>query len=261
MSDNALTKKAITNAVVKHTAQHPLSVYPMAIALLGGASAFAFGLGPLTTGAMAGGALLALAGWSGNFFFRKQKFANSYIVSIRNKIKEERFSILANIESELMSINETEGLKQLVLFEEKYNNLCNILEKKMDPSELTFIRYSTMAEQVYKAGLDNLESAYLAKKSISAINVKDIADNLLEGDQTKLNPSEKAKAERLKLHNDQNERANFLIGQNEEALTQLDHVTTRLANIKTEQGHAAMDIEQAMSGLSDLIKRTEKYSQ
>jgi len=255
-----LSPKSVQQAVIKKTVQHPVSVYPAAISVLGGATALAFGLNVFSVAALVGGAAVTVFGGLGNYFFKKNDYTNSYINSIRSSIQSDRAKLLSGLEGELASVFQERGIQQMSLFKEKYENLIAILDKKLDRSELTYMRYITMAEQVYLAGIDNLESTYLALKSISAIDVKTISKELSLALEDGKDDLVATLNERLELYKSQQNRAKSLIEQNEQALTQLDHVTTKIANIKTEQGHAVMDIEQAMSELGSLINRTNKYS-
>lgn len=65
---------------------------------------------------------------------------------------------------------------------------------------------------------------------------------------------------RLSLKDEQINRVNELLLTNEKALTQLDHVATKLANIDTRQNRAHVDMEDAMQELQHLISRTEHIS-
>ena len=255
-----LSKKAVSRAVVKKTAQSPGTVYPAVVATLGGLSALAFGLNPLTLGALVVGSVISFSGFAGTYFLGKDRIAGEYINQIRSNIVKRRRAILEGLEEELLDLEEFRGVDQIRLFKEKYNNLVSILGKKLNPEELTYVRYLTIAEQVFLAGIDNLESAGLALKSISAIDIDNLKSQIKQGEHIHSSSTLAALEERLALYNNQVQRSHELIAQNESALTQLDHVTTKLANIKTNQSHAVMDIEEAMSELSNLIIKADKYS-
>lgn len=255
-----ISKSAVTKAVLGKSAQQATTVYPAVVATLGGMSALAFGLNVFTLGALAVGATLGASGFFGNYFFNKDKYAGDYMSSVRARLIKKREALLDGLEEELSAANEYRGVSQIKLFAEKYDNLLSILGKKLNQNELTYMRYLTIAEQVFLGGIDNLESVSLALKSISAIDVENIGWQIDQakqnGDQALVDTLNK----RLTLHEQQLSRATNLLAQNDAALTELDHVTTKLANTKTEQGHAVMDIDDAMSELGSLIKRADKYS-
>lgn len=255
-----ISKAAVTKAVLGKSAQQPTTVYPAVVATLGGMSALAFGLNVFTIGALAVGATLGASGFLGNYFFNKDKYAGDYMGSIRARLIKKRETLLDGLEDELSAENEYRGVSQIKLFSEKYDNLLTILGKKLDQNELTHMRYLTIAEQVFLGGIDNLESVSLALKSISAIDVENIGWQIDEAKQNGNQALIETLNKRLSLHEQQRARAADLLAQNDAALTELDHVTTKLANTKTEQGHAVMDIEDAMSELGSLIKRADKYS-
>ncbi len=223
-------------------------------------SALAFGLNVFTLGALAVGATLGASGFFGNYFFNKDKYASAYMSDIRARLIRKREALLDGLEEELSAANEYRGVSQIKLFTEKYDNLLSILGKKLDQNELTHMRYLTIAEQVFLGGIDNLENVSLALKSISAIDIDNIGWQIEEAKSNNNQSLVAALEKRLGLHEQQRARAADLLAQNDAALTELDHVTTKLANTKTEQGHAVMDIEDAMSELGSLIKRADKYS-
>jgi hypothetical protein len=122
------------------------------------------------------------------------------------------------------------------------------------------MRYLTIAEQVFLGGIDNLENICLVLRSISTIDADNIEWQLKNAREQDDQELQDTLNQRLQLRREQLDRADSLLAQNDKALTQLDHVTTKLANTKTEAGHAVMDIDDAMSELSNLIKRSDKYS-
>ncbi len=252
-----ISNTAVNKAVLSKTAQSPVSIYPMAMGVLGGFSAVLFNFNLLSVGLMAGGFALGMSGFAAKYIFGKEKYANQYMQEIRQQLIEKRRGILNGLEDNLNKVNRPDGIKQIRLFNDKYHNLLSILDKKLEPGELTHTRYLTIAEQVFLGGLDNLHNATLALESVSAIDIEHINDNITK---TADSPITESLETRKQLFQTQTQRANQLLSQNEIALTQLDHVTTKLANIKTEQGHATMDIEDAMAELETLIKRADSYS-
>lgn len=258
--EDKLSNKAISTAVVKKTIQHPASIYPFSLGILGGMAATIFGTNPITLGILGVGMALGIGGFSTKYFFGKRKYANEYMQKIRQSMIEERNKKLENLENNLSDVNAHSAITQISLFREKYENLLVILDNKMMPGEFTHTRYLTIAEQVFLAGLDNLQNAALALKSISTINIDRIKQELASKENSTEQATIDALLGRKELYDKQHERANYLLAQNELALTQLDHVTTKLANVKTNQGHAVLDIDEAMSELTELIHRVDKYS-
>jgi hypothetical protein len=189
----------------------------------------------------------------------KEDLASRYMSDMRMEMVKQRERMLRHLEEDLISVNELSGLRQIELFREKYENLLEVLDIKMEPGELTHARYLTIAEQVFLAGLDNLRAISLALKSVSTIDI-DRIEREIAIHSKKNRAVEATLKERKTLYEQQQTRANNLLAKNELALTQLDTVTTKLANISTSQGHASMDIEDAMKELQNMILRTDRYS-
>lgn len=255
-----ISKSAVRKAVLGKSAQQATAVYPTAIAMLGGVSAFAFGLNIFTLGAIGAGLAMGASGFIGSYFLNKDKYATHYISGVRNRLVSKRNSLLEGLEDELSSLGEHRGVLQIDKFKHKYQNLTTILGKRLNKNELTYMRYLTIAEQVFLGGIDNLENICLVLRSISTIDADNIEWQLKNAREQDNQELQDTLNQRLQLRREQLDRADSLLAQNDKALTQLDHVTTKLANTKTEAGHAVMDIDDAMSELSNLIKRSDKYS-
>lgn len=258
-----LTPGAIKKAVMGTTLQRPLTVYPATIGLLGGFYALVFGSNPIALGALAAGGSVTLLSWMYEYFIKGDDHANQYVTYFRKELEKRRISALQHLESELKSIHNDQAVTQVKLFRVKYDNFHAILDRKLDPSEITYNRYLSIAEQVFLNGLDNLEKAAIALKSISTIDrgriardMQNLANDNSPASQQRLNELKT----RLALKDEQINRVNELLLINEKALTQLDHVATRLANIDTRQNRAHVDMEDAMQELKRLISRTDQFS-
>lgn len=253
----ATSEKAVNRAVIGKTAQQPVFVYSLVATVLGGFASLFFGVNFMTFGLLISGLIVSVLGFATHYLMNKADYANSYMAAIRQDMFTRRQTVLQHLKKDLEAVKNTVGIGQITSFHNKYTNLICILDKKLNPTELTYKRYLTIAEQVFFAGLDNLHNVALALKSISAIDIEDV-NKKLDG---KIDVVLKEALEtRRQLYGEQNSRVNELLAQNEHALTQLDHVTTKLANIKTEQGHAVMDVKEAIDELEILIERVQKYS-
>ncbi len=258
-----LTPGAIKKAVMGTTLQRPLTIYPATIGALGGFYALVFGSNPIALAALAAGGSVTLLNWMYEYFIKGDDHANQYVTYFRKELEKRRIDTLKHLENELKGINNDQALTQVKLFRVKYDNFHAILNHKLDTSEITYNRYLSIAEQVFLNGLDNLENVAIALKSISTIDrsriyreMQKIADDDSANGQQRLNELKT----RLALKDEQMKRVNELLLINEKALTQLDHVATRLANIDTKQNRAHVDMEDAMQELKRLISRTDQFS-
>lgn len=258
-----ISPQAIKKTVLSNALQRPLTVYPATIGVLGGVYALLFGAAPIALAAMAAGGGVTLVNWVYEYFIKGDEHANAFVTRFRKELEQRRIDTLRHLECELKGINNNDAVNQVKLFRAKYENFHSILDRKLDTTEITYNRYLSIAEQVFLNGLDNLENVAVTLKSISAIDIDRVRSeiNTLE----KRNRKEEAQritelATRLELHKKQRERVNDLLLINEKALTQLDMVSTKIANIDTKKNHAHLDMEDAMEELRHLISRADQYS-
>ena len=63
-----------------------------------------------------------------------------------------------------------EGVEQVRMLRQKYQNLAEVLRRRLDAGELTYRRYLGMAEGVYLASVENLQDVAISLRSISTID-------------------------------------------------------------------------------------------
>lgn len=258
-----ISPSTIRKAVMSTSLQKPFTVYPATVGVLGAFYSLLFGTNIVALGAVIAGGGLTLFNWVYEYYIKGDQYANQFVTIYRKDLEKRRINALEHLEEELSEIQNEQAVNQVLLFRRKYDNFQAILDRKLDTTEITYNRYLSIAEQVFLNGLDNLESVAIALKSISAINVDRIKNDLnkLDRDSTANIKAQKVELNaRLELHQTQLSRVAKLLLTNEKALTQLDQVAAKLANIDTRQSHAHVDMEDAMDELSRLIERAEGYS-
>jgi len=155
------------------------------------------------------------------------------------------------------------GIKQLELLKVKYHNFEEILSSKLSPTEMTYSRYLSMAEQVYLAVLDNLDKVFLTLKSISAVDKNHLTQRvaiLEKGTSPTAAKEKETLSRRLNLYQQQQNRAAEIILANERALTELDEVSAKMASVQMNKGRAEFDLDIAMEELRNLAERTDQYA-
>lgn len=257
MAQSQLDAKRIKQKTLNTTLQRPVAVYPTSVGVLAGAYLLAFGLSPLALGLCAGGLALGVGGWLYEFIARGDDHALRIVEQYRAVLAGKRAAAIERIRAELDQLQHTDGLKQLEQLTRKFKNFEAVLGKKLNVNEITYNRYLAISEQVFLNALDNLEQLAFGLQSVSAIDMQAINARLerLSG-QAEL---QKPLLARAGLWHDQHTRAQALMVENEHAMTQLDQVTAKLAEIRTREGHAQMDMEIAMAELEDLIKKASRY--
>ena len=274
---NALSdfsQSAIQKAVTRKTLEHPVVIYPAVMSVLGGFSLALFGVSPWLIGAAAGGFGLAFVSWLVNFSLRRDSFASDYVRALHQRIEKQSQEKKEHLIKALNDVASVQGERQFKRFSEKFSAFQSMLAKKLNPGEITYGRYLGMAEQVYLGAIDNLQSIVDALKAMQVIDIRYIQKRIVELDGLKkdadelrakgledINASEyKALSKRSELYHTQKQKVDKLLAQNEEALTQLDITIAAVAELRTNDKAATMDLETAMSELQKLASRAHKYS-
>ncbi len=256
-----LSRLAIEKAVNKETLMSPLSLYPVAIGVIGAVGLLLF-REPMALYVSLVGFLAGATAFVVNRYFRYDSLARRYLDSIHKQIKQQTLENLANLERELKELKCNEGVMQLPKLKEKFGRFNGILDRKFDQGEITYGRYLAMGEQVYLNAMDNLNKITEKLYSVSAIDEGYIRYRLqaLKSDNSnKARDEEKSLGERLKIFQDMQNEVMEIITANEEAMTKLDQTTSALANIQTRGGKAVMDMDFAMEELAELANRTKIY--
>ena len=257
-----LSPAAIRRAVFGQSLQHPSFVYPAVAGVLGALGATLVAGSPVLLGAaaVAGGA--AIAALATNYFARHDRIAGSYLESVRRQLAAERQAHLADLAEDLKEVKATEASHQLDRFVEKISTFQTVLVERLSPNELTFARFSAIAEAVFHAGVDNLRAIHLALKSLQAVDEPYLTKRLKELARA---PNQDPGAEEEGLR-DQLEHARLLrerikarLGQNEQAMAELDRATAAVGDMKTGADRPSLDMESAMQELSRIAQRSAAY--
>ncbi|MGI0118871.1 hypothetical protein [Zooshikella sp. RANM57] len=258
-----LSKKAISKAVLKRSLQSPFLLYPTVVGVLSTAAMLFFDFSTIALmGAITGFAGASL-GWIYEYFIQENNHIIAFLGQIHESMVVKRNEMLKKLESELNSVDSKEGIRQLELFKKKFDNFQDILQKKFTSTELTFSRYLAIAEQVFLAGLDNLEGVALGLKSVSAMDTESLHKKIVkltEDGSATAELERKTLQSRLDMYESQLQRMHDLLVTNEQALTQIDNVSTQLANIKTTSGRAKVDMDIAMQELQQVAERATDYN-
>jgi hypothetical protein len=245
-----------------------MTLLPIAAGVIGGVGVIM--LTPLMTvgvGILAGGVFFGAIGWFANWKLRGDALAMVYHDALHRREKESRDQKLAILERQLGGeVDCEQGRSQVSQFEEKFNNLSEVLRRKLDSQELTYSRYLSTAESVYNSGIKNLEQVAVFLKSIGEINIADIRRKIkrLESiDGATISPQQKRELatirEREKIYGGTQSQVADLLAQNEESLTGLDRTAVAIAAIKTSSSITGSTDEMnvAMDELRRLLSRGE----
>jgi hypothetical protein len=255
-----LSPGAIKRAVLGHSLQHPSVVYPAVLGALGGIGAMVVAASPLMLGAVlvAGGA--AGAALAVNYFLRHDRIASDYLANLRKQMAAQREAQIADLAADLKEIKASDASRQLERISGKIAAFQGALTERLSPQEITFARFSAIAESVFLAALDNLRAIYLALKSLAAIDEKYLRERLdkLKG-VPEDSPEVKGLQEQLAQAKALHERVKARMGQNELAMAELDRATAAVGEMRTGSNRPTLDMETAMQELARIAKRSADY--
>jgi hypothetical protein len=237
-------------------------VYPAVLGALGGLGTALVVGSPLLAGAavIAGGA--AVAALATNFFLRHDRIAGSYLESVRKRLAAERQTQIADLAEDLKEVKASEASRQLDRFVEKISAFQTVLAERLSPGELTFARFSAIAEAVFLAGVDNLRAIHLAMKSLQAVDEPYLTQRLKALERApRAEPGEEEKGLRDQLTHAATlrDRIKERLGQNEKAMAELDRATAAVGEMKTGADRPSLDMESAMQELARIAQRSTAY--
>jgi hypothetical protein len=170
-----------------------------------------------------------------------------------------------------------QALSQYQQATEKFKAFQRILIEKFSPTEITYTRYFTASEQVFRAVMGHLQDVADTLASLAPVDPARARERLATLRQGQAAPASSDQAppippdhamqreiqtleERLRLHDQHLERIQALLAYNQRALTELDRVSLAISSIRTQRGGAAVDLDTAMKELEALAARAKKYS-
>lgn len=255
---NVSSYNDLKKVLFKRSIGSALVTYPAALTILGSMAGSLFGFSAAIAGIVAGTAVIAAGGFTAQYNFRRDSNMKLISSELTQQMENRRESLVKEIEQELDKINLPRAQSQLASFRLKFTTFVDVLDDRFSPTELTFMRYVNVAEQVYLSGIDNLRDAIISQKALSGSNIDDLRTRY-----ETLNDSQKEKdilKKRIKNFEQTQTNIDQLFLINEEALSQIDDVTHKIAVTKVEKGMADSNTQSSMEELERLGSMLKKYA-
>jgi len=261
-NNQPVTPEKIPGLLLQRSIGSPFVLYPTVTAGLGAVAGVLFGFTMIPGALVVGGLVIAAGGFFAEFGFRRDTNVKEIILAVTRQMETEREQIIAILHSEIDEKTLPSARSQLADFKNKFETFVDVLDDRFNPGELTFIRYMSVAEQVYLSGLDNLRNAVISSKAIQSTD-KNVLTSRLEklGASTNDEIERAALSERLRGFEETAKNITDLIVINEKALTVLDSVTQKLARTQVSKGMADGDTESAMQELGRMGEMLARYAQ
>jgi len=153
-------------------------------------------------------------------------------------------------------------VEQLNLLLRKHDDFRSVLNSKFKETEVTYHRYLDSGSKVFEGAIKNIESIAGFGRSVRSVDAQALVDQLDNMIARGHGDSNAATAirQRLEMMADGRKHIDALMSANEEALTAMTRVTTRLAGVTTETS-GPQDLDAMIEDLHDMAERTERYNE
>ena len=139
-----------------------------------------------------------------------------------------------HIEADLIALGYAESIDKLGRLIEQFKLLHLVLREKLNPAELTFIRYTNASEQLLLSCMDLLNKIVLLGKSLT---------------KTAANPQTRERNARIEQH----------LSSIDKAITQLEQMTLKWSATNTRVGLGNESIEVALASVESLLNNVDNY--
>ena len=272
--DVDLSPAAVRRAIVGVASQSYLTLVPTTIGIIAGAWALLIPGAPVLATIIAAGGI-AIGGGNAliQYFMLGDNHAGRYLQQAIEALATQRTRRVEELQRSLVECgNRVKGVEEVVeqasmqctQVLERIGRVRDVLVEKLSPTELTSARFAGTAEQLSLAILDNLERVehrLLSLPRDHEVTVRRLAEL---GRFKKFTPEQEkvraAFAARKEVYDQQMAGVVELLGQNETALTNLDHAVATLAGLDTKRGEADVDLGSALKEMAELTQRLKAFS-
>ena len=263
----------IKRVVLSRTLQHPMTLYPTAVGVLGAVGIGLFGPVTVAVAAAVAGLGVGLGHLATQVFVRPDSVAAQHFRELHEQLSAKRGEMLADLEARLKKTAKLEGCRdygdqayqQFAMVQQRFETMHSLLASKFEPTELTYSRYFVAGEQAFLAVLDTLDSIVSRMQSACTIDPKYYEERVNATRRQKaVAPADEEELRTLKdrmaLRDSQLDSVNTLLAFNENAITEFDRVNAAIAEVKGAKSQTAIDLDSAMRELESLAQRAHKLS-
>lgn len=259
------SKKSIGRAATASALKHWTFQY--SLALLAGAAIFGaiVGLSEAVFWMGIGALAASCLSFTWKRYFREDAFEKQYVDAMRREIECETQQKRKQLAGDLAKVGCPDGVAQLKQLQADFDSLAELLQTKLDTSEITYQRYLGMAEEVFLSGIDNLMKVLTALMSISEIDEDQIAARLARLEKETQSPERgsemNALRSRLEIRKRALDKVRRLLAENEMAITKLEETALLIADMDTGLDEGKVDMENSMKDLMRIVERARKTIQ
>jgi hypothetical protein len=149
--------------------------------------------------------------------------------------------------------------QQIAVLDKKLHLFLDVLSQKMEPGEITYLKYKKTFEQVYMMALKNIKEVVASQKIIESIDKEKLKEDLEQLRKAGRKQHVKTKQERLKLFEEETNRLNEILLNNERAIQEMEEVTFEIGRLKGTKGEDQRAIKQAIQDLDEWTDKVKLY--
>lgn len=189
----------------------------------------------------------------------------SYNQEIKNLVETLRVQFTELFNSAHYGTSARRSSEQLFRIIDKFDKFKEILDSKLEKTEMTYDRFLTATEEVYFNILDNLEKVKNVYQAVEDIDLGYIEQRI----ETIKNASSMTKEMqdelsslryRKSMSKKQLQGIEKLLSVNEQAITDIDNMRIKIGNLNTSSNRAQFDIDTSIADLKKMAERVNKYS-
>ncbi|MBF0314729.1 MAG: hypothetical protein HQK50_17010 [Oligoflexia bacterium] len=261
-------RKNSAKVVLQESLQHPLTLFPTAAGILGGVGSALFGVTALSASLAIAGITIGLGSLLLNYFYRGDYFISRHLKALQVQADRQMQLLSERLKQSLNQRELTteasqfakQALTQLELLQKKYQGLKTLLERKLNPQELTFGRFLMSADQVHHAILDNLDMIADKLAGLASIDQRYSETRIREiKQQRSMDAADEEELKTLQAREELRvahmEKINVLLTYNEQALTALDKSSAAITEMKGKSGRSPVDLTFATQELESIANR------
>lgn len=273
MTDNIIdlsqmTPDAVRSSVRSTTIKSPLTIFP----IFGGILLFAYWIlfyaGWIFT--VFGGLLFVfgIGMFFVNYFGRYDYYSSAYFAYLHLQNEKAAAKKLEYVQEYLDERGFEQGSAQVDKLQDKMTSFERVLNSKFERGEMAYARYHTIAQQVFLSSLENLENAVTNLEAIDSIDPEYIDrrydELIILNDQEPVGLTDEQFAEkesldrRLELRTKHLDIVDNLLSANEQSMTELDNISSKLATARTDGKNIEAELQRAINSLNKLGEETQK---
>ncbi len=245
LSEIRLSRDVIRNEVLRQASRSPASLGAAGLGLLLTAGGLALGLNPVVAVA---GLLLMPAGFLFNYRFRYAEYSRTFVNAVDDAIERSRRRREGEIRADLYDLASglpakdasgdlaAEALSQFGRIHDKFELFLDVLDRKLQKSELAYARFHGTANDFFMKVMEHLSRTGEALALASQSESDDVRDTHITS-------------------------VREMLDQNQAALEAFDRASASIAELRDMDAIQSEDVEFIRSQLDELARQARRLSQ